>query len=75
MNAMDMQRLAKRWEEMGFVATKQVAGKTKWSDFYVYEGLFGSAYECDWLVDAPEYGVAHINDPHPEICKHLPKRG
>lgn len=75
MNPMDMQHLVQSWEEMGFEATKKVAGKTKWADFCVYEGLFGSAYVCDWLVDAPEYGVAHVNDPHPEIFKHLPKRG
>jgi hypothetical protein len=74
MNPMDMERVGKRWEEMGFVSTREVGGKTKWADFCVYEGLFGSAYECDWLVDAPDGAVAHINDPHPEIIKKMPKR-
>jgi hypothetical protein len=59
---------------MGFVMTKEVKGQTQWADFCVYEQIFGSAYECDWLVDAPDGAVAHINDPHPEIIKKLPNR-
>ena len=74
MNPMDMKSLAEEWQEMGFVMTKEVNGQTQWADFCVYAQIFGSAYECDWLVDAPEGAVAHINDPHPEIIKHLPER-
>ena len=74
MNPMDMKSLAERWQEMGFVMTKEVNGQTQWADFCVYEQIFGSAYVCDWLVDAPDGAVAHINDPNPEIIKHLPKR-
>ena len=74
MNPMDMERLAKRWEAMGFVSTQEKVGKTKWADFCFYEELCGSAYPCDWLVEAPDGVVAHINDPHPEIIKKLPTR-
>lgn len=74
MSPMDMKCLAERWQEMGFVMTKEVNGETQWADFCVCEQIFGSAYECDWLVDVPEGAIAHINDPHPEIIKHLPER-
>ena len=75
MNPIDIQSLAEDWKEMGFVMTKEVNGQIQWADFCVYEGLFGSAFECDWLVDTPDGAVAHISDPHPEITKHLPARG
>jgi hypothetical protein len=75
MNPMDMKSLVEHWQEMGFAVTKEVNGQTKWADFCVYEGLFGSAYECEWLVEIPDGTVAHIYDPYPEIIKHLPKRG
>ena len=74
MNSMDMKFLAERWQEMGFVMTKEVNGQSQWADFCVYEQIFGSAYECDWLVDALDGAVAHIKDPNPEIVKHLPER-
>ena len=37
--------------------------------------MFGeSTLECPWLVSAKRYTVAHIDDPHPEVVKHLPAR-
>lgn len=72
MNPIDMKTLANRWEEMGFQITKEVDGKTMWADFCVYEEIFGSAYECDWLIEASPGTVAHVNDPQTEVTKHLP---
>lgn len=75
MNSLDMEQMVERWEKLGFDMTKEIEGKTKWADFCIYEGFFGSAYECDWLVEAQDGAVAHVRDPHPEVIKQLPKRG
>lgn len=34
----------------------------------------GVTLPCDWIVEMKFGHVAHINDPEPEVVKHLPPR-
>ena len=75
MNPIDIKSKVERWKAMGFEPFREVNGKRQSADFCVYEEMFGeSTLECPWLVSAKRYSVAHIDDPHPEVVKHLPAR-
>lgn len=74
MNPMDMQNLVEEWESMGFTSTVEVNGKKHWVDFCVHDMMGGVTLPCDWIVEMKFGHVAHINDPEPEVVKHLPPR-
>jgi hypothetical protein len=74
MNPMDMQNLVEEWESMGFTSTVEVNGKKHWVDFCVHDMMGGVTLPCDWIVETEFGQVAHINDPEPEVVKHLPPR-
>lgn len=75
MNPMDMQRLVEEWESRGFTSTAEVNGKKHWVDFCVHDMMMGVTLPCEWIGEARRRTLAHIDDPEPEVVKHLPPRG
>ena len=75
MNGSDIGSLVDQWSAMKFAPFEYINGVRHWADFCVHERMFGgSTQPCHWLVKTGPYTVAHIDDPHPEIVKHLPPR-
>lgn len=74
MNPMDMQRLVEKWESMGFTSTTEVSGNKHWVDFCVHDMMMGVTLPCEWIIETRRRTLAHIEDPEPDVEKHLPPR-
>ena len=74
MNPMDMQRLVEEWEAMGFTATAEVNGQKQWVDFCVHDMMMGVTLPCEWIIEPARRTLAHIDDPEPDVIKHMPER-
>jgi len=74
MNPMYMHSIVEEWESMGFEATREINGKKHWIDFCVHDMMGGVTLPCDWIVQKRHRRVAHVDDPEPDVVKHLPPR-
>ena len=53
MNPGDIGLLVEKWMALGFTSFKEKNGENVWTDFCVYEGMFGGlTLACQWLVSA-----------------------
>ena len=65
MDPMSMKNLANRWIKKGFEMTTIKDGREVWKDFCIYELLFGSAFECEWLEVDRERRYAYLKGTDP----------
>lgn len=56
--------LVEEWTAQGLQSCQDIDGIRTWTDFCVFEGVFGGAtLPCPWLVNLGGGRVAHIDDP------------
>jgi len=74
MGGIEVGSIVEEWESMGFEATREINGKKHWIDFCVHDMMGGVTLPCDWIVQKRHRRVAHVDDPEPDVVKHLPPR-